>query len=447
MRTARAVLIALTLVGAAAVPALSQETPPTVQEELEKMRKEIEALKRAMGGAPADPEPGDLSARQAEDAKRRAGTVYSKPFLARFGRGVHLGGYIDLEYIAVESSNDDTFDQHRLVPFLYADVSEAIKFAAEIEIEHGNGSELGVEFAHIDWWMSDAFNLRAGIILDPLGKFNLVHDAPFQDLTLRPFVDEWVIGTVLREPGIGAFGTFDADPWKFDYEVYVVNGFKGLSKTGTSVITTASGIRNARPHTSALGTRAYRDFNDNKSVVGRFSASPFLGVEFGGSFHHGKYDERGDNDLTILAVDWTISGGGLHNNLFGGGAGFLRDFLFPLEIVGEFATADLETDARAEAANVPDSLQGWFIEARYHFMVDSWRKSIPGGSDESTFTAMVRWDDTDLDGAERSKLTFGLNFRLREETVVKFEYGLVEESGDAVDVDNDVFAFSIATYF
>jgi hypothetical protein len=347
----------------------------------------------------------------------------------------------------VESSNDDTFDQHRLVPFLYADVSEAIKFAAEIEIEHGNGSELGVEFAHVDWWLSDGFNIRAGIILDPLGKYNLVHDAPFQDLTLRPLVDETILGTVLREPGIGAFGTFDADPWKFDYEVYVVNGFKGLSKAGTSVINTSSGLRNARPHTNALGTRAYRDFNDNKSVVGRLAASPFLGFEVAGSFHHGKYDERGDNDLTILALDWTISGGGLHNNLFGGGDGFLRSLLFPLEIVGELAVADLETDARAEAALVPDSLRGWYVELRYHFMVDAWRPSIPGGSDESTFTGILRYDETDLDGAERNKVTFGLNFRLREETVIKVEYGLVEERADAPDVDNDVFAFSIATYF
>src|SRR5688500_4134576 len=178
MKTARSVVFGLAVAVAAAVPAVAQETTsPEVQEELKKMRQEIEALKRAVGEAPSSQEPSDLSARQAEDAKRRAGTVYSKPFLARFGRGVHLGGYIDLEYIGVESSNDDTFDQHRLVPFLYADVSEAIKFAAEIEIEHGNGSELGVEFARVDWWMSEAFNLRARIILDPLGACSLLHAA------------------------------------------------------------------------------------------------------------------------------------------------------------------------------------------------------------------------------------------------------------------------------
>ena len=30
------------------------------------------------------------------------------------------------------------FDQQRFVPFIYADITEHVKFAAEIEIEHGD---------------------------------------------------------------------------------------------------------------------------------------------------------------------------------------------------------------------------------------------------------------------------------------------------------------------
>lgn len=416
------------------------------QEEFDKMKKEVAELREKLG-LQEEPAPGQdtIQQRYQEDIKRRAGQVYSKPFLARFGRGVHVGGYLDLEFIGVEKSNDDTFDQHRFVPFFYADVSEAIKVAAEVEIEHGG--ELGIEFAHVDWWMADQINFRAGIILDPLGKFNLVHDAPFQDLTLRPLVDETVIPAVLREPGVGFFGTFDVDPWKIDYEIYVVNGFKGLSESGTTVINTSSGLRSARPHSSALGSRGFRDFNDNKAIVGRVAVSPFLGFEVGGSFHTGKYDESGDNNLTILAFDWTLSGGGIYNTLFGGQAGTLRDIFFALEIVGEWASADLDRDAAARAAGVPGSLDGYYVELRYHFMPEFLRRTIPGASDESTFTLVTRWDDTDLDGARRTRLTFGLNFRPREATVVKFEYGLQEESGDAADVDNDIYAFSIATYF
>ncbi|MFN3486435.1 MAG: hypothetical protein ACK44W_13280, partial [Planctomycetota bacterium] len=127
-----------------------QEDP---KQEVEKLKKRVEELEKKLGvqepAAPGAEAAQDLPRRAVQEAKRDAGEVYSKPFLARFGRNVYLGGYIDLEYVNTEHSNSDTFDQHRLVPFIYADVSDHIKVAAEIEIEHGNGTELGVEFAHV----------------------------------------------------------------------------------------------------------------------------------------------------------------------------------------------------------------------------------------------------------------------------------------------------------
>ena len=161
----------------------------------------------------------------------------------------------------------------------------------------------------------------------------------------------------------------------------------------------------------------------------------------------GKYDEAGDLDLNIFAFDFTLSGGGLHNALFSGGNDMLRDILFAMELVGEFAYADIDQNDLSKAAGVPEKLDGYYVELRYHFMPRALRSVIPGASDESTFTAVVRWDDTDLDGSGRDSLTFGLNFRPREDTVFKFEYSIRGESGDVSETDNDVFAFSVATYF
>ena len=56
--------------------------------------------------------------------------------------------------------------------------------------------------------MTDWLNYRGGIILSPLGKFNLVHDSPLQDLTERPMVSRFIIPTTLSESGMGFFGTF-----------------------------------------------------------------------------------------------------------------------------------------------------------------------------------------------------------------------------------------------
>jgi hypothetical protein len=425
--------------------ALLQEGPQESQDEMkkrvERLEKELAEVKKRLEPQEPGPQEGDL-ARRAQEAKRDAGEVYSKPFLARFGRDVYLGGYMDLEYVNTEDTNGDTFDQHRLVPFIYADISKNVKLATEIEIEHGNGTELGVEFAHIDYWISDLVNVRAGIILDPLGRYNLVHDAPYQDLTQRPLVAELITGTVLREPGVGLFGQIDADPWEFDYELYVVNGFKGLSKTGATVISRAKGLRDARPHGSPLGTKAYRDFNDDKALVGRFSASPFLGLEAGVSTHAGKYDERGDNLLAVHAVDVTARLGGVGRSI-----GIDSEILGAFEVVFEFAKADIGRDALAKTAGVPGDMDGYTVEVRCHFMPEAVRRLIPGAVEESTFTLVYRYDAVDLDGAERAAHTFGINFRLREDTVVKFEYQIREEDGLAPEIDDDTFAASIATYF
>lgn len=428
----------------AIVMALFLQQEGVSREEFEKMKKEMEELKKKVDQQEPTEEK-TLPERAQEEAKRKAGGVYSKPFLARFGRGVYVGGYMDLEYVRIQSvSKNDGFDQHRLVPFIYADVSEHVKVATEIEIEHGG--EVGIEFATIDYWMADAINFRAGMILDPLGKFNLQHDAPYQDLTARPMVDTWIIPAVLREPGLGFFGAFDFDPWKIDYEIYLTNGFKGLDKAGTNKITASDGLKNARGYKKVFSEDLGKDFNESVAVVGRVAVSPFLGVEMGLSTHQGKYDEQSENNLGIYALDWTIDFGGLYNKFFSGG-GFLRDIFFALEFVGEFAYADISRDDFAKSKGVINDMRGYYLEGRYHFMPEFLRKIIPGANEESTFTAVVRYDDTDLDSDVRSRFTLGLNFRPREDTVFKFEYQFNMEDEDVASTDNDAFWFSVATYF
>ncbi|HEX3203775.1 MAG TPA: hypothetical protein VHQ67_03415, partial [Nitrospiraceae bacterium] len=126
--------------------------------------------------------------------------VYAKPFVN--APKAIVGGYMDIQYRAQRKASlengyggiTSNFDQQRFVPFIYADITEHVKFAAEIEIEHGireeggpdREVEFGLEFAHIDYLIKEPFNLRAGILLVPIGKFNLLHDSPLNDLTDRP---------------------------------------------------------------------------------------------------------------------------------------------------------------------------------------------------------------------------------------------------------------------
>jgi hypothetical protein len=416
---------------ASAVSSWAQDT--VTREEFEKLKKELEALKTATRPA------GHAEAPQEQEET----SIWRR--LGFFSKRVTLGGYMDLEFTNREKSDQDTFDAHRFVPFIYADISDHVKIASEVEIEHGN--ELGIEFATIEYWAQDWLNLRAGIILLPLGQFNLLHDAPYQDLAARPLVDTWVVPAVLRDPGVGIFGRIDADPWVFDYEIAVTNGFKGLDDAGADPeIDQLTGLRDARPHDNKVaGTSKFRDFNDNKALTGRLAVSPFLGLEVGVSGHLGKYDQRGEGDLTIWAVDGTVRGGGLYNQIFGAGGGILRDLFFASEFVFEYASADVERTP-VTPVSVPEELSGFYWEYRYHFFFDFLR-SLPGMTDESTFTAVFRFDNVDLGGFVTRRRTAGLNLRLTEATVFKFEYHWTEEHADKPEVDDDDFMFSVATYF
>src|SRR3972149_1970922 len=97
------------------------------------------------------------------------GGIYTKPFLRRFGRNTYVGGYMDFAFSATE------------IEFEFGGVGG------------GRSGEVILEFATIDFLLTDWINWRGGYILTPLGKLNLVHDSPLQDFTDRPLVDQLII--------------------------------------------------------------------------------------------------------------------------------------------------------------------------------------------------------------------------------------------------------------
>jgi hypothetical protein len=325
-------------------------------------------------------------------------------------------------------------------------VSDRVKFATEIEIEYGGPQtsggvqdkqgEIKVEFATIDFLITDWLNYRGGIILSPLGKFNLVHDSPLQDLTERPMVSKYIIPTTLSESGMGFFGTFyPTEMSKLDYEIYAVNGFSAANDSGV-VGDGDSFIRSSR------GSQK-DDNNTNPAIVGRVAFSPFLGLELGVSVHTGYIDDHNSNRMTIKAFDWTYQKG-------------------PFELVGEYAHASIERDGLLNAdtensAKFNGDMWGYYIEPRYHFMPQFLKDLAPTFfTDNSTFTAVCRLGGLNVnpslpsDGDRRkTRLTPGFNYRYTEDTVFKAEYQVNWEAGRVTtpEVSNNVLHFSVATYF
>ena len=367
------------------------------------------------------------------------GGLYDKPFLDGPRDSVTLGGYFDIEYRDVEGSPHE-FRFHRLIPFIYADIHERVRFATEIEIE--DGADLAVEFATLDVLFTDEVNFRGGVILNPLGKFNLIHDSPINDLTDRPLVNRSVIPTTFREVGAGLFGdiTPEDSDCEIKYEAYITSGYKGLDNTGATTINTGSGVRGARAHGTGLGTSRFDDINNKFSGVGRLSISPVIGSEFGVSAHSGAYDEAGDNNMTTGAIDGLIT---------------IPQFevvdipVGPIEIQGEGAYAWIERNTFARMSGVPGDLWGYYVQANYHFMPQcliDWCPIL--FFPEGTFTFVVRWDQVNLDGSRMKRTTFGLNYRPVESTVFKLDFQYNNGTGNAdPSADDDAIVFSIASFF
>jgi hypothetical protein len=376
------------------------------------------------------------------------GLIYARPFVS--SPKAIVGGYMDIEYFNRKNQPNSKFDQHRLVPFIYADVSDRVKFATEIEIEHGGlsangGSEVKIEFAMIDYLIQEPVNLRAGILLLPLGKFNLLHDAPLRDLTERPLVNQRIIPSTLFQPGVGFYGTFYPTRLsKLDYELYLTNGFTNAfggnnNPNANSNITATNGIRSAR------NTSTDFDNNNGKSIVGRLAFSPILGVEIGGSGFFGSYDPKSKRPLAIWALDWTFQRG-------------------PFEFIGESAWAYIRDNNESQNGTPntnPRRMQGYYLQLNYHFL-PQWLSNLAPThfkQEVSTFTAVVRWEQMnlgqDLDDSteagklgERERLTLGLNFRPTEDTVFKtdFQYSPMEVRGNQ-RIHDTAFVASWATYF
>ncbi|MBI2871009.1 MAG: hypothetical protein HYY14_04785 [Candidatus Omnitrophica bacterium] len=362
---------------------------------------------------------------------------------AGFGN-VTVGGYVDAEFENFENTNS-TFDQARFVLNVAADLHERLRFYSEYEIEHGgpNAADAGeakVEQAWIDYRIVDPVNVRAGIVLVPMGLFNLTHDSDIQDFTARPLVARRVIPSTWMEVGAGFNGDLALGEWMaqdgllqdlhMSYEFYAVNGLdEDISDTG---------LRNA---TGAIET----DLNNDKAGVARIAVSPFLGHTVGFSGYTGRHGTGEDDDILGGALDWDLNFG-------------------PLQLLGEWVAFDVDgfvdddnssTTARVAA---PDTLQGLLAQVNYHFWPDFLNQTFLGRNFENpmlTASLSYGWVQNEDDGDsntgdnEEDRYTFGLNYRPVESWALKVEYQLNDQEGtESLERgDNDGVMASVAMGF
>src|SRR5687767_5167111 len=96
-----------------------------------------------------------------------------------------LSGYMEMHLNKVQDQ-PTAVDLHRFVLMIGHSFSDRLKFWSEVEVEHAfveveGGEETGevaIEQAFVDLMVNRRFNLRAGIVLMPVGIVNERHEPP-----------------------------------------------------------------------------------------------------------------------------------------------------------------------------------------------------------------------------------------------------------------------------
>ena len=406
---------------------------------VEEQGKELERLRKEMGELKAQPARSDVEREvesyldQTERRVRGVAEGWSRDTGMSSSR-LRLGGYFSIEFRDDGDGHTPSFDFHRLVLKLQADIANGISFDSEIEFEGGGadvgfltGNEILIEYAELRFEIWEAFlAFDAGLILVPWGRFNFYHDDPMNDLTDRPLVSRRIGAVAFGSPGIAIDGVVPIRGWFFDYKLALVQGFG-------EEFTTNGGARDAR--------QSFReDNNHNKQLFGRFLFSPPVNwvdtLEFGGSANWGKWDNNDDHADYGWALELFVKRG-------------------PWELTAEYMWQRIEQPAGAPDSS-PRLQDGWYVQLAFHFYPESWRGKHVLSTRESTFTLVVRVEEIDLNDRTTGstfrddlfQVTLGFNWRPVERTVFKVSYTwrdseeLGFESGSA-----DQFIVSWASYF
>lgn len=220
--------------------------------------------------------------------------------------GVSVAGYGEVLYENFKSNLDnggrsstqDQFDYLRNIVYFGYRFNDWILFNSEIEFEHAYTGrfrsnkpigEVGVEFSYIELMFSRKANLRAGMVLVPVGIVNEKHEPSTFLGTKRPQVEQVIVPSTWRANGIGLYGEILPD---IHYRAYLV---EGLDVT----FFTEKGIRDGRQ----LGAKA---FAENLAVTGKVEYTGLSGAVLGASFFTGNSNQSVVDSLKSFAPTTTI---------------------------------------------------------------------------------------------------------------------------------------------
>jgi len=232
--------------------------------------------------------------------------IYARPFLKNNPLPFAVGGYMDANsyYGGTNGQNNGlSFEMPDFTLFLASHLRERVRFLSEIAFESST-KNVQLRYAALDVQLHRMFNLRGGMLLNPIGAFNQNHDGPLYEFADRPLSATTIIPGIFSNVGFALYGKTGNADWVAGYELSVTNGFNDKI------------INNATERTSLqAGVSGMENFSGRPTFTGKISVkNRYLG-ELGISGLTGVYSEwqAEKQQVHILAVDYM--GSFLHNRL------------------------------------------------------------------------------------------------------------------------------------
>lgn len=236
--------------------------------------------------------------------------IYNRPFLQVGKLPVALGGYVEANYQYLQEdgiSEGHQFQMRRLTLFVSSSISKRIKFLSEIEFEDGT-KEINIEFASVDFEFAPLFNLRGGVVMNPIGAFNQNHDGPKWEFIDRPISATQMLPATWSNVGFGIFGKKYTNDWVYAYEAYLTNGFD-------EQIINNNENKTFLPASKLNKDRFEESFNGSPLLTGKVAVRNRsigeLGISYMGGIYN-KYEEDGlvldkKRRLNVFAIDFNTT--------------------------------------------------------------------------------------------------------------------------------------------
>ena len=341
-----------------------------------------------------------------------------------------ISGYMDFHFNK-EEGQPGVLDFHRFVLLVNHSFSPRIRFVGELELEHAlvegleEAGELELEQAYLDFLLSRSLNIRAGMMLVPVGIINERHEPPVYNGVERPFVDTVIIPTTWFEPGAGVHGEIGRG---FRYRAFVMAPLNAIEFNADE------GLREGRQKGAEANVR-------NFAVTGRGEYVGLPGLTVGASFW------TGDSSFDVPRLDTTVTVGEVD-------ARYQRD---RLELRTEFAHVSISDAGRLNDAiqgltgvspNVAKALRGFYAEAGYRV----WNQGSP-----RDLVAFVRYENFDtqfrmpdgfqrLEQFDRDAFVIGATYYPDPDIAVKADYVRLRSQSSVVK-DRNVFNIGLGWWF